>query len=125
MRRSRFTDEQIVAILHEGEAGRKVDEALPRPWDRQVRVLPLEGQIRRPQSGVLRLRGLAAKRIGERRPSWRAGGWCSVECDRTRDHNSRSATVGSIRAARPAGRIVATTPTTTSPTGTPMNVSGS
>jgi putative transposase len=26
MRRSRFTEEQILAILHEGETGRKVDE---------------------------------------------------------------------------------------------------
>ena len=47
MKRSKFTDEQILAIVREGEAGRKVADLVPHPRDHRADVLPLEGEVRR------------------------------------------------------------------------------
>jgi hypothetical protein len=46
MRRSRFSDKQILAIVKEGEAGRNVS-GLCREWDHRANVLALESQVRR------------------------------------------------------------------------------
>ena len=47
MKRSKFTDEQILAIVKEGEAGRKVADVVPGARDHRADVLPLEGEVRR------------------------------------------------------------------------------
>ena len=47
MKRSKFTDEQILAIVKEGEAGRKVADLSPHARHHRADLLPLEGQVRR------------------------------------------------------------------------------
>ena len=47
MKRSKFTDEQILAIVKEGEAGRKVADLCPHARHHRADVLPLEGEVRR------------------------------------------------------------------------------
>ena len=47
MKRSKYTDEQILAIVKEGEAGRKVGDMVPCARDHGADVLPLESQVRR------------------------------------------------------------------------------
>ena len=47
MKRSKFTDEQILAIVKEGEAGRKVADLCRHARDHRADVLPLEGEVRR------------------------------------------------------------------------------
>ena len=50
MKRSKYTDEQILAIVKEGEAGRKVADlcrTVPHVRDHRPDVLPLEGEVRR------------------------------------------------------------------------------
>ena len=47
MKRSKFSDEQILAIVKEGEAGRKVADLCRALRDHRADLLPLEGQIRR------------------------------------------------------------------------------
>lgn len=46
MKRSKFSDEQILAIFKEGQAGRKVAD-LVRARDHGADVLPLAGEVRR------------------------------------------------------------------------------
>jgi hypothetical protein len=47
MKRSKFTDEQIVAIVKEGEAGRKVADVCRTNGITSQTYLPLEGEVRR------------------------------------------------------------------------------
>jgi Transposase len=47
MKRSKFSDEQILAIVKEGEAGRKVADLCRHHG---TDVLPLEIQVRRPRA---------------------------------------------------------------------------
>lgn len=48
MKRSKFSDEQILAIVKEGEAGRKVADLCRTHGINRTDVLPLEGEVRRP-----------------------------------------------------------------------------
>ena len=43
MKRSKFTDEQILAIVREGEAGRKVADLVRHPRHQRADLLPREG----------------------------------------------------------------------------------
>ena len=47
MARRRYTEEQIIAVLKEGEAGRQSRRPLPQIWDQRRHLLQLEGQVRR------------------------------------------------------------------------------
>ena len=56
MKRKRFTEEQIVGVLREHEAGATAREKLPSPWHIGADVVPLgvegrgDGDIRHPSS---------------------------------------------------------------------------
>ena len=45
MKRSKFTDEQILAIVKEGEAGRKVADLCRTHGITEQTYLPLEGEV--------------------------------------------------------------------------------
>lgn len=46
MKRSRFPEEQIIAILQERERGGEDGGRVPQAWDQQHYVLRLESQVR-------------------------------------------------------------------------------
>ena len=56
MKRKRFTEEQIIGILKEAEAGIKTADLVRKAWDQPRDVLPVEGEVR----GHGRLRRSAA-----------------------------------------------------------------
>ena len=69
MKRKRHTEEQIIAILKEHEAGRPV----PQARDQRGELLQLESQVRRTRG----LGGQAAEGAGEReRQAQEAAGGC-------------------------------------------------
>ncbi len=47
MKRSRFSEEQIIAVLREQEAGISTADVCPQARDQQRYVLRLEGEVRR------------------------------------------------------------------------------
>ena len=47
MRKSRFSDEQIVGILKEHAAGEPIGSVVPAPWHQPADALSLESQVRR------------------------------------------------------------------------------
>ena len=47
MKRSKFTEEQILEIVREAEAGRKVADGVSQERHQRADVLPLEGEVRR------------------------------------------------------------------------------
>ena len=77
MKKSRFTEEQIIGILQEQEAGLKTAEVCRKHGISQP-ILRLEGQIRRPQ----RARRQAAEAAGgrERQAEEAAGGSHARQC---------------------------------------------
>jgi hypothetical protein len=48
MKRSRFSEEQIIQILNEAQAGLKVPRAMSQTWHFQCYILQMEGKIWRP-----------------------------------------------------------------------------
>jgi putative transposase len=45
MKKNRYTEEQIVGILKESEAGLKTSELCRKQWHQPADILPLEGQV--------------------------------------------------------------------------------
>ena len=45
MKRSRYTEEQIIGILKEHQAGLSAQESVPQAWDQRRHVLQVAGQI--------------------------------------------------------------------------------
>ena len=48
MARKRYTEEQIIAVLNEAEAGAKTGELWSQAWDERRHLLPVESQVRWP-----------------------------------------------------------------------------
>jgi len=47
MKKSRYTEEQIIGILGAGQGGREDGRPVPGAWDQRSHVLQLEGEVRR------------------------------------------------------------------------------
>ena len=47
MRRGRFTEDEIIGVLREHEAGVKAADLCRTAWDQRCDVLQLEGEVRR------------------------------------------------------------------------------
>jgi hypothetical protein len=62
MARKVHTEEEILRVLREAEAGRKVGGDLPQAWDQPTELLPVEEETRRARAYLRELRQLGGER---------------------------------------------------------------
>ena len=76
MKPSRFTEEQIIGILREQEAGAIDGRRVPQARDQQRHVLQMEGQVRRPGSvGRQAAEGAGGRERQAEEAAWRKPCW--------------------------------------------------
>ena len=97
MKRSRFTEEQIIGILREQEAGQKTRRGLPQARDQRRHVLQVEGEVRR--SGGVGGQAAEGAEGRERQAEEAAGGGDAGQCGAERHRRKKMVTPAARRSA--------------------------